>query len=545
MGKGALPDDHPLILGHDRVLGHEVHQRQDAAAPTGSWRSARASPRPTAARGRTKYTFRIPADEADPHRHRPGRDRPQLSGRDRRGGRPQGGAEGAEPRRAQARAQGRASATKLVAEMAGQPEEVRRRQPEGAGRATPWPMRPERILADLRDVLPRDAHPVHRRGLEQERRRRSSSRSTRRAAIFTPGGFATMGFGSPAALGAKVALPDRVVVALIGDGGFGQNPAALATAFEEDIAVVWVIMNNHAFGTIAGLEAAHYGTTFATVFEKDGKTWSPDYAAIARAYGVDGVKVGSAAEFKPALEKAIKSKRPVRPRRVHEERAGAHRRPLEHHGHLLAGQEGAPREHRRLTPASRSRDRLDRAAATVRRRAPPVRRAQPPEEVEQHEAGIFPGPPDGAGLPAAGDDLHRGARRLRLRQHPPHLHGPARRAQLRARRQPADAAADEARARVDRRARARHRARPRLRRPASDEVPAGDGGGGRARRQGRAVEHLGRRARVLPREVRRDLRPRQAVRPDRGPRVRADRRGGQPGAGGRRAARGQPRATPG
>ena len=55
--------------------------------------------------------------------------------------------------------------------------------------------------------------------------------------IFTPGGFATMGFGSPAALGAKIALPDRVVIALIGDGGFGQNPAALATAFENDIAV--------------------------------------------------------------------------------------------------------------------------------------------------------------------------------------------------------------------------------------------------------------------------------------------------------------------
>ena len=98
--------------------------------------------------------------------------------------------------------------------------------------------------------------------------------------IFTPGGFATMGFGSPAALGAKIALPDRVVIALIGDGGFGQNPAALATAFENDIAVVWVIMNNYAFGTIAGLEAAHFGTTYGTVFEKDGKPYSPDYAAM-------------------------------------------------------------------------------------------------------------------------------------------------------------------------------------------------------------------------------------------------------------------------
>ena len=107
--------------------------------------------------------------------------------------------------------------------------------------------------------------------------------------IFTPGGMATMGFGAPAALGAKLANPRRTVVALVGDGGFGQNPALLATAFEQDIPVVWVIMNNFAFGTIAGLEKAHFGTTFGTVFERNGKPYSPDYAAIAKAYGIEGI----------------------------------------------------------------------------------------------------------------------------------------------------------------------------------------------------------------------------------------------------------------
>ena len=96
----------------------------------------------------------------------------------------------------------------------------------------------------------------------------------------------------------------------VGDGGFGQNPAMLATAFDEDVAVIWVIMNNFAFGTIAGLEMAHFGTTFGTVFEKNGKPYSPDFAAIARAYGIDGVKVTSAAGFKPALEAAIKAGKP-------------------------------------------------------------------------------------------------------------------------------------------------------------------------------------------------------------------------------------------
>ena len=120
-----------------------------------------------------------------------------------------------------------------------------------------------------------------------------------------------MGFGGPAAMGAKLARPDKVVIALIGDGGFGQNPAQLATARNDDIAVIWLIMNNNAFGTIAGLEKAHFDTTYGTVFEKDGQSTSPDYAAIARAYGVEGIRINTAAEFKPALEKAIAINKPV------------------------------------------------------------------------------------------------------------------------------------------------------------------------------------------------------------------------------------------
>jgi acetolactate synthase-1/2/3 large subunit len=173
-----------------------------------------------------------------------------------------------------------------------------------------YPMRPERILADVRAALPRDALITTDVGWNKNGVGQQFPILTP-GTIFTPGGFATMGFGAPAALGAKLACPDRVVVALVGDGGFGQNPALLATAFEHDIAVVWVIMNNLAFGTIAGLEKAHFGTTFGTVFEKDGKAYSPDYAAIAHAYGIDGVKVTSAAGFKPALERAMAMKRPV------------------------------------------------------------------------------------------------------------------------------------------------------------------------------------------------------------------------------------------
>lgn len=173
-----------------------------------------------------------------------------------------------------------------------------------------FPMQPQRILEEVREVLPKDAYITtdvgwNKNGVGQQ------FPIYEAGSILTPGGFATMGFGAPAALGAKIAQPDKVVVSLVGDGGFGQNPALLATAAEENIPVVWIIMNNYAFGTIAGLQKAHYGTTLGTLFERDGNPYSPDYAAIAKAYGVEGIKIETAEEFKPALQRAIESNKPV------------------------------------------------------------------------------------------------------------------------------------------------------------------------------------------------------------------------------------------
>jgi acetolactate synthase-1/2/3 large subunit len=177
-------------------------------------------------------------------------------------------------------------------------------------RSDAFPMMPERILAEVREILPRDAIITtdvgwNKNGVGQQ------FPIYVPGSILIPGGFATMGFGGPAAIGAKMAAPDKIVIALVGDGGFGQNPALLATARHEGIAVIWLIMNNNAFGTIAGLEKAHYNTTFGTVFQKDGESTSPDYAAIARAYGIEGITIHSAAEFKPALAKAIALNKPV------------------------------------------------------------------------------------------------------------------------------------------------------------------------------------------------------------------------------------------
>jgi acetolactate synthase-1/2/3 large subunit len=175
-----------------------------------------------------------------------------------------------------------------------------------------FPMMPERILADTREVLPDDAYITtdvgwNKNGVGQQFPIRTPG------TVLTPGGFATMGFGPSAAIGAKLAAPDRTVVSLVGDGGFGQNPAMLATAVEHDLGIVWVVMNNNAYGTIAGLQLAHFGLTYGTTFPGDAADPElvPNYAAVANAYGATGVRVESAADFRPALEKALAMDRPV------------------------------------------------------------------------------------------------------------------------------------------------------------------------------------------------------------------------------------------
>lgn len=172
-----------------------------------------------------------------------------------------------------------------------------------------FPMRPERILADLRLVLPRDGYVVadvgwNKNGVGQQ------FPIYEPGTLVAPGGLATMGYGPSAALGVKVARPNKKVVALIGDGGMSTNLSPLATAAEKNIAVVWVVMNNCAFGTIAGLERQHYGHEFGTLFLKNESPYSPDFAAIARGYGIDGFTIKKASDFKPILEKALLSNKP-------------------------------------------------------------------------------------------------------------------------------------------------------------------------------------------------------------------------------------------
>lgn len=155
-----------------------------------------------------------------------------------------------------------------------------------------FPMMPERILADVRQALPEDAIITtdvgwNKNGVGQQ------FDILDPGSILTPGGFATMGFGPPAAIGAKLAAPEKIVMSLVGDGGFGQNPAMLATAIELNLHIIWLVMNNNAFGTIAGLQKAHFASTYGTIFSKPFN----DYAKIAEAYGAKAIRITKADEL--------------------------------------------------------------------------------------------------------------------------------------------------------------------------------------------------------------------------------------------------------
>jgi acetolactate synthase-1/2/3 large subunit len=173
-----------------------------------------------------------------------------------------------------------------------------------------YPLRPERILSELKKTIPEDGFIVtdvgwNKNGVGQQYPVNVPG------TFITPSGLATMGFGPAAVLGVKSAQPDRAVVALIGDGAFSSNMSVVATAIEAGLPVVWLVMDNCAFGTIAGLTSMHYGWSFGCLFERDGAPYQIDYAAIARACGARGVMIHSASELGPALKEALAANLPT------------------------------------------------------------------------------------------------------------------------------------------------------------------------------------------------------------------------------------------
>ncbi len=200
-----------------------------------------------------------------------------------------------------------------LAEIAEWQEEWERHVAPGRSDAA-VPLRPERVLADLRAVLPADGILIsdvgaHHNWIVQEWQPGGPG------TLLQSWGFASMGFGVGGALGARLAAPDRPVVAVVGDGGFLMLPSAIATAVEYELPAVWLVWNNGGFVSIRDQQRGYFGEDreLATTFRhaRTGEPYSADYAAMARAMGAEGFHVEQPSDLAPVLAAALGSGRPA------------------------------------------------------------------------------------------------------------------------------------------------------------------------------------------------------------------------------------------
>ena len=122
--------------------------------------------------------------------------------------------------------------------------------------------------------------------------------------LITSGGLGTMGFGLPAAMGAQLALPDQLVVAVVGDGGFQMTNQELATAVQYDLPVKVLIMNNGYLGMVRQWQEMFYDRTYSEV----DISIAPDFVKLAEAYGAAGFRVKRPAELHEVMEAALRHK---------------------------------------------------------------------------------------------------------------------------------------------------------------------------------------------------------------------------------------------
>ncbi|MFZ5916330.1 MAG: thiamine pyrophosphate-binding protein [Chloroflexota bacterium] len=174
------------------------------------------------------------------------------------------------------------------------------------------PITISRLIAELRAFLKRDAIVVTSSGNTQ-------AQWFQEAMVFRPGtnlttgGFSTMGWTVPAALGAKLAAPDRQVLGLVGDGDFLMTAQELATAVQYGLPVVYVVANNSGWIAIRDLQAAVYGRDRAVgaEFSRGDAPISPDLTMLARAFGCHAERIAAPDEVQPALARAFASGLPA------------------------------------------------------------------------------------------------------------------------------------------------------------------------------------------------------------------------------------------
>lgn len=162
---------------------------------------------------------------------------------------------------------------------------------------------PKTMLFELRKLLPENAILTTEVG-QNQMWSALYFQALKPRTFISSGGLGTMGFGFPAAIGAKVACPDRPVVDIAGDGSFIMSEQELACSVSENIPVIVIVLNNSVLGMVAQWQRTLYNRRYKAV--SLGKT--PDFVKLAEAYGAQGFRVGSIAEFTKAVKTALNSK---------------------------------------------------------------------------------------------------------------------------------------------------------------------------------------------------------------------------------------------
>jgi acetolactate synthase-1/2/3 large subunit len=172
------------------------------------------------------------------------------------------------------------------------------------------PFTSQRPLRDLRRVMAHDGIVVAGSGNTQGAVKQSFPVYEPRTHM-TSGGYSSMGWAVPAAIGAKLARPDRQVACVVGDGDFLQTGQELGVCAQHEIPVVFIVQNNGGYMSIRGGQRKVMDRHLLSEFSHNGKPYEVDITAVARGFGIEAFKVGESDDLQPALERAFASEGPA------------------------------------------------------------------------------------------------------------------------------------------------------------------------------------------------------------------------------------------
>jgi len=161
-----------------------------------------------------------------------------------------------------------------------------------------FPMKPQKIIWDLRTVLDQEDIAICDVGAHKIWMARMFRCELPNTCIIS-NGFASMGIAVPGAIGARLAHPERKIVAVTGDAGFMMNVQEIETALRYEIPIVILIWNDNGYGLIKWKQMNQFGRPSHVDFN------NPDFVALANSFGARGYRIEQATDLRPTLEKAL------------------------------------------------------------------------------------------------------------------------------------------------------------------------------------------------------------------------------------------------